>query len=67
MATQVQGKKKTSFWKGFRSEIKKVTWPTRPELIKKTGVVIFVSLAMAILIWLLDTAMHGLLSLIIGA
>ena len=67
MATQVQGKKKTSFWKGFRSEIKKVSWPTRPELIRKTGVVIFVSVGMAILIWVLDTIMHGLLSLIIGA
>ena len=42
------------FIKEVRAELKKVTWPTREETIKLTGVVIIISLAVALFIGGLD-------------
>ncbi len=47
-------------WKRFlrevRSELKKVTWPTRRQLIAYTGVVLIAVILVSVLIWILDTA-----------
>ena len=59
-------KKTVNYFKGLKSEIKKVSWPTRKELVKHTLVVIAACVFMALLIWLLDTGFHGLFSLILG-
>ena len=55
--------------KGFigevRAELRKVTWPTRRELIVYTGVV-FVSVCLiCLLIWLYDTVFTKLLEFIL--
>jgi len=38
------------------SEMRKVTWPTRRQTINSTKVVIFMTLALAVLLWLVDLA-----------
>lgn len=72
MATQTannatsKSKKTAEYFKGIKAEIKKVTWPTRKELAKHTLVVIAACIFIALLLWVLDTAFHGLFSLILG-
>lgn len=43
------------YFKGVRTEIKKVIWPTKEETVKYTGIVFAVCAAFALLFWLLDT------------
>lgn len=57
--------KTTSYFKGVRSELKKVNWPTRKELTNYTIVVLSTTLALTIIIWGLDLVFKGLLSAIV--
>ena len=43
-------------WRGFRSEVKKVVWPSWKQVLKNTGVVLFVVLICALIIGALDYA-----------
>ena len=43
-------------WRGFRSECKKIVWPTWKQVLKNTGVVVVVVLAFAVMIGVLDYA-----------
>ncbi len=54
------------FIKEVVSELKKVTWPTREELIKLTAVVIVLSLIVGIFIGSLDILLVKITSLIFG-
>jgi len=61
-----QGK---SFWellKGARTEIRKVVWPTRQETTQTTMIVLLVVVITGLILWLLDTVLGWLASLIIG-
>ena len=53
------------YFKGVISELKKVTWPTSKDLYRYTLVVIAICAAFAILFWIIDTGILGLLSLVI--
>ncbi|NLW22777.1 MAG: preprotein translocase subunit SecE [Tissierellia bacterium] len=67
MATQTntrKGKVRTYF-KGVRAEVKKVNWPSRKELINYTAIVIFISIIVSLVVWILDLGIHRILSLII--
>lgn len=44
----------TSF-KEFRGEFRKIIWPTRSELIKKTATVIVTSLCFGLIVFAMDT------------
>ena len=51
-------KKKASFgeyFKGVRTEMKKVVWPTKKELVSYTAVVIMTCAIFALGFWLIDT------------
>ena len=65
--TTVQGT--TSRWKKFfrevKAELKKVSWPTRQELVSYTGIVFVSVIAVSILIWLVDLLFSELLHLIL--
>jgi len=64
----VEAKKRFSLFsyiKETKQELKKVSWPTRKELLKNTGVVLTVVTSATILVWALDTALHGALKLIL--
>ena len=43
-------------WRGFRSEVKKVVWPSWKQVLKNTGVVLVVVLICALIIAALDIA-----------
>lgn len=47
-------KKGNSSWKGFKSETKKIVWPTWKQVFKGTGVVLVVVAVCAIAIGALD-------------
>lgn len=54
-------------WKGFRSELKKIVWPSWKQVLKGTGVVVLVVIICAIAIggldWTFSKGMKGLLDL----
>ena len=49
------GERIKRFFRDYKSEMKKVVWPTRAQLIKNTGVVLFAVIFMAVIIGILDT------------
>ena len=50
-----KGKAKNA-WKGFKSEVKKVVWPSWKQVLKNTGIVLVVVLICALMIGALDFA-----------
>jgi preprotein translocase subunit SecE len=44
------------YFKGIKTEVKKVVWPTRKELVSFTGVVLFACVVLSLGIWLVDSA-----------
>jgi preprotein translocase subunit SecE len=44
------------YFKGIRTEVKKVVWPTRKELVSFTGVVLFACVILSLGIWVVDSA-----------
>lgn len=48
------------------SELKKVTWPTFPEVVKNTGVVLLVVVCFTVVVCLFDTGLSALLNLLVG-
>jgi len=49
------------FFQNVQSEMKKVTWPTRPELIKATRMVVILSFVLGVTIGLLDWVLQLIL------
>ena len=55
------GKRIARFFRELRSELKKVSWPTRADTLKKTGIVIVCVIVVGIIVWIFDgIAMTGL-------
>lgn len=57
---------KTSFFKGVKSEYKKIAWPSKDDLIKETVSVVCVSAVLAALIALFDTVIQYGINFISG-
>ena len=61
------GKRIARFFRELRSELKKVSWPTRADTLKKTGIVIVCVIVVGIIVWIFDgiasTVIDALLSL----
>ena len=53
------------FLKEVKKELTKVVWPTRAEIIKMTGMVIIVSIAVGLYIGIIDIALAKLLETIV--
>ena len=47
------------------AELKRVTWSTKTELLKNTGIVLATIISFTILVWGLDTVLSGALGLIL--
>ena len=45
---------KPSFWKGLKSEFKKITWPDRKSAIKQSVVVTIISVILGLIIVVFD-------------
>ena len=61
-AKPAKEKKKGNFketWRGFKSETKKIVWPTWKQILKNTLVVLVIVIACAIVIGVLDYAFSG--------
>lgn len=58
-------KKIIDYIKNVYLEMRKVTWPTRNELVSSTVVVIAVSVFTAVVIFILDTVVSTLLGFIL--
>lgn len=54
------------YFREARAEMRKVTWPTRQEALHLTGIVLAVTVAMSILLWILDILFSGVMSALIG-
>ncbi len=61
-----EAKKKTSFCTGVKAEFCKISWPSRPTLLKQTALVTFISIVLGIIISVVDSAALQLLRLLIG-
>ena len=57
----VKGFKK--FWKDFRGEIKKITWPTPKQTTKNFGIVIAMVAIVGVFIFALDQGLYALVGL----
>lgn len=55
----------TRFFRGVWSELKKVHWPNRKEIMVYTAVVLVSVFVVSIMIWIVDTIFSFLLSLIL--
>ena len=61
-----QGRTLTAFVKESQTEVRKVVWPTRQETLQTTFFVMLVVVIVAIFLWLLDMALGGIVSLVMG-
>jgi len=62
---KVKKNKMSIYFKGVKAEMKKVIWPNKKELINYTGVVIIISILIALIVWVLDLVITSGLSFII--
>ena len=55
----------TQWFRDMKSELKKVVWPTRQQIIKNTTVVMVLTVASSVVLWAFDfVASHGVEALI---
>ena len=54
------------FFKGVKTEMKKVVWPTKKELVSYTVVVIMTCAVFALGFWLIDTGVLAALREVLG-
>ena len=50
----------------YKAEFKKIVWPARPEVVKKTATVVVTSLIIGAIIFCMDTVFNAGYSAIIG-
>ena len=53
-AKEKKKKEKKEFWRGFRSEAKKIVWPTWKQVLKNAGIVLGIVIVCALMISALD-------------
>lgn len=58
-------KKKTSRFKSVRSEMKKVSWPTKSNLINYTVTVVAISVIVALFCWVLDIVFGRIIGMVL--
>ncbi len=61
-----KGRSLAGFVKESQIEVRRVVWPTRQETLQTTLVVMAVVLVVAVLLWLLDLMLGGLVRLLMG-
>ena len=58
--------KSTEYFKGVWSELKKVHWPDRKQLLTYTGVVLTAVGIVAVMLWVVDSGLSILMTKILG-
>lgn len=64
--TEKQENRIIKYFREARAEMRKVTWPTREEAIRLTGIVLAVTVMMSILLWVLDILFSGVVAALIS-
>ena len=64
MTTQTQDQPVVRFLKEIQVELTKITWPTVPQIVANTVVVVVMVTVVSILLFCLDNAFHGLIFLL---
>lgn len=59
-------KKVTDFFAEVKVEMKKVTWPTREELVESTKLVIVASIVVTLFIGVVDNILSAIIRLLLG-
>ena len=54
------------YYIGIKTEMKKVVWPTKKEMVSYTGVVILTCAVFALGFWLIDTGVLAALRAVLG-
>ena len=54
------------YYRGIKTEMKKVVWPTKKEMVSYTGVVILTCAVFALGFWLIDTGVLAALRAVLG-
>ena len=57
--------KTTEFLANVKSELKKVTWPTRKDTYGSTIVVIVLVLVVAVYLWVIDSALSAVIRMLL--
>ncbi len=60
------GKRLGRFFRELKAELKKVSWPSRAETLKKTGIVILCVLIVGIIVWIFDGIANGLINALLS-
>lgn len=61
-----RGRELVELARSARKEIQRVVWPTRPETIQTTAIVLAAVLVVGLLLWLIDTLLSWAMSGVIG-
>ncbi|MBN8414064.1 preprotein translocase subunit SecE [Halomonas denitrificans] len=61
-----KGRELVELARSARKEIQRVVWPTRPETIQTTAIVLVAVLVVGLLLWLIDTLLSWAMSGVIG-
>ena len=59
-ANKENNKNKKSFFKGFKAELKKVSWPTPKQLVNNTVAVLTIVLITALIVFVLDLTFESM-------
>ena len=59
-ANKETNKNKKSFFKSFKTELKKVVWPTPKQLVNNTAAVIAIVLITVVIVFVLDLAFNSI-------
>ncbi|MDI5932692.1 preprotein translocase subunit SecE [Halomonas sp. M4R5S39] len=64
--TTTRGRELTELAMSAKKEIQRVVWPTRPETVQTTGIVLVAVLVVGLMLWLIDTLLGWAMSGVIG-
>lgn len=64
--TSGQTEKASEYFRGVISELKKVQWPNRQQLLTYTGVVLLACAIVSALLWVVDSGLSFVLTKMLG-
>ncbi|SDN36210.1 preprotein translocase subunit SecE [Vreelandella arcis] len=64
--TTSKGRELVELARSAKKEIQRVVWPTRPETIQTTAIVLVAVLVVGLMLWLIDTLLGWAMSGVIG-
>lgn len=66
MSDTAKESKLSSWWRGIKAQFNRIIWPAKEQIAKETGVVLGVSIALGVIIAILDRVLLMLIDMIIS-